>query len=68
MKVADTPDRGIKSRDNLHVLEETDMPAVLIELGFISNPAEEKLLNEKEYLYLLCEAVLNGVVDYARNS
>ncbi|MCF8002322.1 MAG: N-acetylmuramoyl-L-alanine amidase [Halanaerobiales bacterium] len=57
-------DRGIKRRDNLYVLRKTMMPAVLIEMGFLTNPKEEHLLNEKEYLYLLMEAVAAGVDDY----
>lgn len=59
-------DRGIKRRDNLYVLRKTLMPAVLIEMGFLTNPKEEHLLNEKEYLYLLMEAVAAGVDDYER--
>lgn len=57
-------DRGIKRRDNLYVLRKTLMPAVLVEMGFLTNPKEEHLLNEREYLYLLMEAVAAGVDDY----
>ena len=42
-------DRGVKTAD-LAVLRKTQMPAVLIEVGFISNPAEEKLLQEAAFL------------------
>lgn len=37
--------RGIKSRDDLHVLNRTNAPAILIETAFLSNPEEEKLLS-----------------------
>lgn len=66
INVTDTPDRGIKGREKLWVLRKTDMPAILVEMGFITNLKEEKLLNEKEYLYLLMEAVAAGVDDYER--
>ena len=66
--VTDTLDRSIKGRENLWVLRKTDMPAVLIEMGFITNLREEKLLNEREYLYLLMEAVAEGVEDYLKES
>jgi len=66
VKVSDSPDRGIKPRDNVHVLKATNMAAVLVELGFITNNKEEKLLSEDEYLHLLTEAVLKGVENYAR--
>lgn len=37
-------DRGIKSRADLHVLNRTKAPAILVELAFLSNAEEEKLL------------------------
>lgn len=66
--VTDTPDRGIKGREKLWVLRKTNMAAVLVEMGFITNLREEKLLNEREYLYLLMEAVAAGVEDYIKES
>lgn len=66
--VTDTPNRGIKGREKLWVLRKTDMPAIFVEMGFITNLREEKLLNEREYLYLLMEAVAKGVEDYLKES
>ena len=43
--------RGIKERADLHVLNRTKAPAILIETAFISNPAEEKLLKEQPELF-----------------
>ena len=37
--------RGLKSRPGLHVLRKTNMPACLLEYGFISNPKEAKAMN-----------------------
>lgn len=42
------PDRGVKQAAFV-VLEGAFMPAVLVELGFISNPQEERLLASREY-------------------
>ncbi|MEA4891187.1 MAG: N-acetylmuramoyl-L-alanine amidase [Peptococcaceae bacterium] len=39
-----TADRGVKVRPGLYVLRKTAMPALLIELAFVSNAAEEQLL------------------------
>ncbi len=48
---------------NFWVLNGAYMPSVLVELGFISNPDEEKLLSSKktqrELATALCEAILN---------
>ncbi|MFP4018500.1 MAG: N-acetylmuramoyl-L-alanine amidase [Bacteroidales bacterium] len=56
--------RGLKSRDDLYVLKETDMPSVLVECGFITNPQEEHLLNSLSYQYLLAECIAYGVSEY----
>ena len=42
-----TADRGVKTAD-FYVLRKTAMPALLIELAFISNPAEERLLADQD--------------------
>lgn len=61
-------DRLIKPRKNLYVLKRTNMPAVLIELGFITNPREEHLLNSHSYQYLLAEAICEGIIKYGRDT
>ena len=55
--------RGIK-QNTFRVLRGATMPAVLVELGFISNPDEEKLLGSAEYQERLAEALYRGVRRY----
>ena len=43
-----------------------DIPSVLIECGFLSNPREEALLLTEEYQQRLGTAIAAGVVDYCR--
>lgn len=43
--------RGVKPRNDLHVLNRTKAPAILIETAFISNPTEEKLLKESPEIF-----------------
>lgn len=51
------------------VLKAPDIPSVLIETAFISNPEEEKRLNDEEYQDKLAEAIMRGIRQYlARNS
>jgi N-acetylmuramoyl-L-alanine amidase len=57
-------DRGLKERKNLYVLKNTHMPAVLIEMGFITNIEEEKKLNNDDYLKLMMNDVVNAVRRY----
>ena len=42
-----------------------DLPSVLIECGFISNPEEEKLLLSADYQARLGEAIAEGAAMYA---
>lgn len=57
-------DRGVKERKDLYVLNSTDMTAVLVELGFISNPENNKLLNYDSFLDRASEAIIKGVCRY----
>ena len=56
-------DRGVKQA-GFWVLYMTTMPCVLIELGFISNPSEEKYLNSKQGQDDLAMAIFNACRDY----
>ncbi len=51
-------------RANFFVLRSPDVPSVLIETGFISNPEEERKLNDAAHRNRLAEAILGGVRDY----
>ena len=49
-------------RPGLYVLRKTKMPAVLIELGFITNPSDAALMNNQPELF--AEGVYNGILDF----
>ncbi|WP_460828076.1 N-acetylmuramoyl-L-alanine amidase [Marilutibacter aestuarii] len=49
---------------NFAVLRTSDMPAMLVETGFISNPDEERLLTDPGYQRKIASAVLDGVNTY----
>jgi N-acetylmuramoyl-L-alanine amidase len=56
--------RGIVERPNLIVIRETKMTAVLVELGFLSNANEEKLLQQSLYMTKAVKAVKEGIIDF----
>ena len=58
-----TPSRGTQPC-NFYVVRNTDMPATLIELAFISNAIEEKLMNSKEGIQKAAQGILDGIQDY----
>jgi N-acetylmuramoyl-L-alanine amidase len=60
----DDRDRGLKERDNLAVLNGTNMPAVLVEVGFISHPETESKLKTSDYKQLLADAIARGLAEF----
>ncbi len=56
-------DRGVHQAGFL-VLHASAMPSVLIELGFISNPSEEKYLNSENGVKSLSQAIYNAFINY----
>ncbi|MBC7682322.1 MAG: N-acetylmuramoyl-L-alanine amidase, partial [Ferruginibacter sp.] len=46
------------------VLKAPDIPSVLIETAFISNPEEEAKLNSSDYREQLADAILRGIRGY----
>ena len=51
---------------NFTVLKAPDIPSVLVETGFISNPAEERKLNDPDYQQTIAESIYQGIRDYLR--
>lgn len=58
-----TQDREIKSDSELVVLSKNDTPSVLVELGFLSNPSDEKFLNSNSGQTLCAEALFTAIKD-----
>nr|WP_300003531.1 N-acetylmuramoyl-L-alanine amidase [Tissierella sp.] len=59
-------DKGIIEREDLIVLNQTNMPAMVVECGFLSNPNEEKLLLNSRYQNKLVDSIIQGLEDYLR--
>lgn len=55
--------RGVKTA-NYYVLRHTSMPASLVELAFVTNYREEKLLNSDAYQNKLAAAIVRGITRY----
>lgn len=53
--------RGAKGNKSFVVLKKTKMTAVLVELGFITNDIEKKLLESDAYRYLLANCIADAV-------
>lgn len=57
--------RGVKEK-NLAVLRNAQMPSALVELAFISNPAEQALLMQDDFQNLAAQAIANAIEQYMR--
>lgn len=62
----DTIQRGLKENP-WFVVRMARMPAVLAELGFITNPDEASLLRDPEYLKKLARGLYTGLVSFIQN-
>lgn len=57
--------RGIKSA-RFYVLKGTHMPAILIEVGFISNKYERQKLSTSAYRWKIAESIATGILTYRK--
>lgn len=60
-------DHGVKTAP-FRVLSGTSMPGILAEIGFISNPTEEKRLRNKTYQRKLAEGIYQGIKQCTQTS
>lgn len=60
-----TVDRGLKCRPDLWVIKRTDMPAVLVELGFIDHTGDAALLRDNQDDF--AQAIACGITDYQQS-
>lgn len=56
--------RDVPQQGNLWVLRSPDIPSLLIETGYLSNPAEARLLTSADYQRRLADAIVQGVMNY----
>lgn len=58
-------DKGVQTA-GFYVLRHTSMPSILVEMGFVSNPQEAKLLRESSYRLKLANGIYEGIEEYFR--
>ncbi len=58
--------RGVVTRPGLYVLRKTAMPAILVEMGFITNPEDASLMVNSPELF--AQGIADGIIDYVRRS
>ena len=63
LKTSSRKDRGLR-RARFSVIRNSPCPAALVECGFLSNPEESNLLNDKKYLLKVASGLANGIRAY----
>ena len=56
--------RPLKHSEGIYLLEHSNIPTVLVECGFLSNPEECQKLSEKEYQKRLSFSIVCGIIKY----
>lgn len=59
-------DKGIQTA-GFYVIRHTSMPSVLVEMGFVTNPKEARLLTEAAYRERLADGIYEGIEEYFRS-
>ena len=57
-------DRACKKAEGIYLMDHITAPGVLIECGFLSNPAEEANLLRPEYQKKLCAVIAGSAAQY----
>ncbi|QKE40064.1 MAG: AMIN domain-containing protein [Ferrovum myxofaciens] len=60
--------RGFVEQAGFAVLKSPDIPSILVETAFITNPEEERRLNDPAYQEKLAQAITHGLQDYLHRS
>ncbi|MGW8825082.1 N-acetylmuramoyl-L-alanine amidase [Paenibacillus lautus] len=64
-KATGLKDRGVKY-GSLHVTRETTMPAVLLEIGFLSNKGDEAQLFKDDFQNRVAQGIVEGIKEYLK--
>lgn len=63
-KTLQNTNREPQKNNTVYLLKAVDIPAVLVEVGFLSNPEEAELLGQTEYQKKMANAIYQGILRY----
>ena len=56
--------RKLTLAGDYYILNNTEPIGVIVECGFLSNPTEEKLLQQEEYQNKMCYSIYSGIINF----
>jgi N-acetylmuramoyl-L-alanine amidase len=60
----DMKDNGVRNYEAFYVIRNAQMPSILLEMGFMSNPTEEKMIKTDWFQVNAAEAIKRGIIEY----
>ena len=63
-EITGAKNNGIVSNDHYTGQNWSEVPCLMVECGFLSNPEEGEKLNTEDYQWLLAEGMTRGIMDY----
>mgnify|MGYP000774084157 CR=1 FL=1 len=64
LKMDDTNTRQAKSNDSYYLLKHSNVPSIIVECGFLSNPEETAKLTDSNYQKQIAYAICMGICNY----
>lgn len=59
--------RGLIPRGDMTGFNWSEVPSIIVEMGFLSNPNEDRLLSEKSYQEKMSTGIVNGIENYLKS-
>lgn len=63
-KITGSRNRGVSIVDNMTGLNWSKVPVTIVEMGFLSNPGEDRLLSSDDYQNKIVQGIVNGIGEY----
>ena len=64
IKTLKNTDREALTLSSAYIMSKLDIPAIMVEVGFLSNAEEEQLLHSEAYQEKITAAIYGGIIDY----
>lgn len=63
-KTTGARNRGVTRTDKMSGINWAKVPVTIIEMGFLSNPEEDRLLASQDYQYKIVKGMVNGIEEF----